>query len=143
MRTSIRSARFPPPSPSFSHQTATTTSILIVRLFINVDADGRVDCGVIKSDSLKCIVMNQTISPTILRNCQQRVEKNAAAMSLIGRLGSGRQVELASGLAIIALSLNTPLLLFVRSSDRRHWRLQFVVWSRALAGRGRPRGGHC
>jgi len=49
--------------------------------------------------------------------------------------------ELASGLAIIALSLNTPLLLFVRSSDRRHWRLQFVVWSRALAGRGRPRGG--
>jgi len=81
--------------------------------------------------------MNQTIS-TILCNCQRWVEKNAAAMSLIGRLGSGRQVELASGLAIIALSSNTPLLLFVQSSDRR---LQFVVWISINWSWAAPRGG--
>ena len=119
MRTSIRLARFPPPSPSFSHQTATATSILIVRLFINVDADGRVDCGVIKSDSLKCIVMNQTISPTILRNCRQRVEKTAVAMSLIGRHGSGRQVGVGIGPyhhRIVIEHTSLPVRSIIRSS---------------------------
>ena len=120
MRTSIRSARFPPPSPSFSHQTATATSILIVRLFINVDDDGRVDCGLIKSDSLKCIVMNQTISPTILRNCRQRVEKTAVAMSLIGRHGSGRQVGVGIGPChhrIVIEHTSPPVRSIIRSSS--------------------------